>query len=77
MHTFSCALQSVQAGDAALRFDADPADYSVCRLFVNDWVITFDRNGQAASVVQVEPEPAPDDTGASDPEPEPTQEPAP
>ncbi len=68
MHTFSCAVQSVAIGDLTLRFDADLGDYHLCRLYVGEYVVTFDRNGLVSAVDHVEPpadeapaeEPAPD-----------------
>jgi hypothetical protein len=72
MHTFSCAVQSVDVDGVILRFEADPQDYHICRLYLGDqWVVTFDRNGIVASVARIEPEPAPDqaepDPVAADP----------
>jgi hypothetical protein len=75
MHTFSCAVQSVAIGDMTLRFDADPDDYSMCRVYVGDHVATFNRNGMLIGVEEIEP-PKDPDAPVEDPAPEAESDPS-
>lgn len=68
MHTFSCAVQSVDVDGTQVRFDADPGDYSNCRLYIGDNVLTFHRNGVLLSVAKVEPEPEPEPEDQAEPQ---------
>lgn len=59
-HTFSCALQTVDVDGVPVRFEADPQDYHICRMWIGDVVVSFNRNG-AAIEWHREEEPAPDE----------------
>jgi hypothetical protein len=76
MHTFSCAVQSVDVEEiGTVRFDSDPNDYAICCVYIGDYVLTFDRNGMSTGVEKVEPEPDPE--AAPEPTPHETESVAP
>lgn len=61
MHTFSCAIQTVDANGVAVTFGADPGDYHICTLRIGDTLLRFHRNGELLDVSEIQPEPASDE----------------